>query len=150
VISLHIAAMYLPSLVTGRLVDRVGRLPMAVAAGVTLLAAGLVAALSPGDSMPLLTLALVLLGLGWNFGLISGTALIVDSTPVTTRARTQGTVDVLIALSGAGGGALSGMVVDATSFAVLSLGGGCLAVLLLPVVAWHRRARRPVAGQAGP
>jgi len=69
---------------------------------------------------------------------------------VTTRARTQGTVDVLIALSGAGGGALSGMVVDATSFAVLSLGGGCLAVLLLPVVAWHRRARRPVAGQAGP
>jgi MFS family permease len=150
VISLHVAAMYLPSLVTGRLVDRVGRLPMAVAAGVTLLAAGLVAALSPGDSMPLLTLALVLLGLGWNFGLISGTALIVDSTPVTTRARTQGTVDVLIALSGAGGGALSGMVVDATSFAVLSLGGGCLAVLLLPVVAWHRRARRPVAGQAGP
>jgi MFS family permease len=150
VISLHIAAMYLPSLVTGRLVDRVGRLPMAVAAGVTLLAAGLVAALSQGDSMPLLTLALVLLGLGWNFGLISGTALIVDSTPVTTRARTQGTVDVLIALSGAGGGALSGMVVDATSFAVLSLGGGCLAVLLLPVVAWHRRARRPVAGQAGP
>jgi MFS family permease len=149
VISLHIAAMYLPSLVTGRLVDRVGRLPMAVAAGVTLLAAGLVAALSPGDSMPLLTLALVLLGLGWNFGLISGTALIVDSTPVTTRARTQGTVDVLIALSGAGGGALSGMVVDATSFAVLSLGGGCLAVLLLPVVAWHRRARRPVAARAG-
>jgi MFS family permease len=150
VISLHIAAMYLPSLVTGRLVDRVGRLPMAVAAAVTLLAAGLVAALSPGDSMPLLTLALVLLGLGWNFGLISGTALIVDSTPVTTRARSQGTVDVLIALSGAGGGALSGMVVDATSFAVLSLGGGCLAVLLLPVVAWHRGARRPVAGQAGP
>lgn len=149
VISLHIAAMYLPSLVTGRLVDRVGRLPMAVAAAVTLLAAGLVAALSPGDSMPLLTLALVLLGLGWNFGLISGTALIVDSTPVTTRARTQGTVDVLIALSGAGGGALSGMVVDATSFAVLSLGGGCLAVLLLPVVAWHRRAGRPVAAQAG-
>ena len=64
------------------LVDRVGRLPMAIAAGTTLLAAGLVAALAPGDSLPLLTLALGLLGLGWNFGLISGTALIVDSTPL--------------------------------------------------------------------
>lgn len=142
VISLHIAAMYLPSLLTGRLVDRVGRLPMAVAAAVTLLAAGLVAALAPADSMPVLTLALVLLGLGWNFGLISGTALIVDSTPVETRARTQGTVDVLIAISGAGGGALSGMVVGATSFAVLSLACGCLAILLIPVVAWHRSSAR--------
>jgi MFS family permease len=142
VISMHIGAMYLPSLVTGRLVDSVGRLPMAVASAVTLLAAGLVAGLSPGDSMPLLTLALVLLGLGWNFGLISGTALIVDSTPVETRARTQGTVDVLIALSGAGGGALSGMVVGVSSYAVLSLGGGFLAVLLIPVVSWHRSASR--------
>jgi hypothetical protein len=85
----------------------------------------------------------MLLGLGWNFGLISGTALIVDSTPVSTRARTQGSVDVLIAISGAGGGALSGMVVDATSFAVLSLAGGLLALLLLPVVAWHRSLARP-------
>jgi len=142
VISMHIGAMYLPSLVTGRLVDSIGRLPMAVASAVTLLAAGLVAGLSPGDSMPLLTLALVLLGLGWNFGLISGTALIVDSTPVATRARTQGSVDVLIALSGAGGGALSGMVVGASSFAVLSLAGGLLALLLIPVVSWHRSAAR--------
>jgi MFS family permease len=142
VIGMHIGAMYLPSLVTGRLVDRVGRLPMAVAAAVTLLAAGLVAGLSPGDSMPLLTVALMLLGLGWNFGLISGTALIVESTPVETRARTQGSVDVLIAISGAGGGALSGMVVDASSFAVLSLAGGCLSLLLIPVVAWHRNAGR--------
>lgn len=142
VISMHIGAMYLPSLVTGRLVDSVGRLPMAVASAVTLLAAGLVAGLSPGNSMPLLTLALVLLGLGWNFGLISGTALIVDSTPVATRARTQGSVDVLIALSGAGGGALSGMVVDVSSYAVLSLAGGLLALLLIPVVTWHRSATR--------
>ena len=150
VIGMHIGAMYLPSLVTGRLVDRVGRLPMAVAAAVTLLAAGLVAGFSPGDSMPMLTLALVLLGLGWNFGLISGTALIVDSTPVETRARTQGSVDVLIAISGAGGGALSGMVVDASSYAVLSLAGGVLALLLVPVVAWHRTASGRPGGATVP
>jgi hypothetical protein len=74
--------------------------PFLLAAGVTLLLAGLVAALAPGDSLGLLTLALALLGLGWNFGLISGTALIVDATPLETRARTQGTVDVLIASAG--------------------------------------------------
>ncbi len=140
VISMHIAAMFLPSLLTGRLVDVLGRLPMALAAGLTLLAAGVVAALAPGDSLPALTVALVLLGLGWNFGLISGTALIVDSTPVRTRAKTQGSVDVLIALTGAVGGGASGLVVGATSFAVLALGGGLLAVLLVPVVIWYRSA----------
>lgn len=139
VIGLHIAAMYLPSLVTGRLVDTVGRLPMAVAAALTLLAAGLVAALAPGGSVGLLALALMLLGLGWNFGLISGTALIIDGTDLRTRARTQGTVDVLIALSGAGGGAMSGVVVGASSFPALAVGGGILALLLIPVVAWHSR-----------
>lgn len=140
VIGMHIGAMFLPSLVTGPLVDRIGRLPMAVASAVTLLAAGLVAAASPGDSMLLLTVALVLLGLGWNLGLISGTALIVDATPLETRARIQGSVDVLIALAGAGGGALSGVVVGLSSFAVLSLAGGLLAVLLVPAVAWYRMA----------
>jgi MFS family permease len=138
VISMHIAAMFLPSLLTGRLVDRLGTRPMAVAAAVTLLAAGLVAALAPGDSMPWLTAALMLLGLGWNFGLISGTTLIVDSTPAATRAQTQGSVDVLIAIAGAGGGATSGLIVDAAGFTTLSLAGGLLAVLLIPALAWQR------------
>lgn len=137
---MHIAAMFLPSLVTGMLVDRVGRNPMVVASGVTLVLAGVVAALAPGDWLALLTLALILLGLGWNFGLISGTVLIVDSTPVETRARTQGVVDVLIALAGASGGALSGWVVSTFSYTILSLAGGLLA-LLVPSVVWSRRGR---------
>lgn len=139
VIGVHVGAMFLPSLVTGSLVDRLGRIPMATASGVTLLAAGLVAALAPGDSIALLTLALALLGLGWNFGLISGTALIVDSTPVETRAKTQGSVDVLIAVAGASGGALSGLVVAGSNFATLSLAGGFLALLLIPAVVWFRK-----------
>ncbi|WP_068401678.1 MFS transporter [Kribbia dieselivorans] len=137
VIGFHIAAMFLPSPVTGRLVDRIGRLPMAVAAALTLLAAGVLGALAPGDSMVLISLALILLGLGWNFGLISGTALIVDSTPVSTRARTQGSVDVLIALAGAGGGVMSGVIVGASSFSVLALGGGILSLALIPVAVWY-------------
>lgn len=139
VIGIHVAAMYLPSLVTGVLVDKAGRVAMVVAAGITLLAAGLVAAFAPGESLFVLILALALLGLGWNFGLISGTALIVDSTKPSARAKTQGTVDVLIALAGATGGGMSGMIVAGTSFVVLSLAGGVLSLLLVPVVIWFWR-----------
>lgn len=141
VIGVHIGAMYLPSLVTGILVDKLGRMFMSIAAGITLLVAGIVAATAPADFMTQLIIALALLGLGWNFGLIAGTALIVDATPVATRAKTQGSIDVLIALAGAAGGALSGMIVAASSYAALSLAGGVLSILLIPVVLWY--ARRP-------
>ncbi|HDR7455513.1 MFS transporter [Bacillus cereus] len=142
VIGFHIGSMYLPSLVTGVLVDKLGRTAMAIASGTTLLLAGIIAAMAPGDSMILLVIALSLLGIGWNFGLISGTALIVDSTETATRAKTQGTVDVFIALSGAAGGALSGMVVAGSSYPTLSLAGGILSLLLVPVVIWSRRNKK--------
>ncbi|MDQ4501439.1 MFS transporter [Sinomonas sp. ASV322] len=139
VIGLHIAAMYLPSLLTGALVDRIGRTPMAIASGVTLLAAGVVAAFAPGDSLGMLILALILLGLGWNFGLISGTALVIDATVPENRPRVQGSIDVLIALAGAGGGAMSGVVMASSSYETLSLSGGFLSLLLVPVLLWTRR-----------
>ena len=138
VIGFHIGAMYLPSLVTGVLVDKLGRAAMAIASGTTLLLAGLIGAFAPGNSMVLLIIDLSLLGLGWNFGLISGTALIVDSTKTSTRAKTQGTVDVLIALSGAAGGALSGLIVAGSSYSTLSLVGGILSLMLIPVVKWSQ------------
>lgn len=141
VIGFHIGAMYFPSLVTGVLVDKFGRTAMAMASGATLLLSGIIAAVAPGDSIILLVIALSLLGLGWNFGLISGTALIVDSTKIPTRAKTQGTVDILIALSGASGGALSGMVVAGSSFETLSFAGGILSLILIPVVTWSRKSK---------
>ncbi|MDN5916564.1 MAG: MFS transporter [Pseudonocardia sp.] len=144
VIGVHIGAMYLPSLLTGSLVDRFGRIRVATAAGVTLLLAGIVAALAPADSLGLLIVALALLGLGWNLGLISGTALLVDATVPANRARVQGTVDVLIALGGAGGGAVSGVVVAGAGYATLSLAGGFLALLLVPVLLRARRAVQAV------
>ncbi|MFJ7337558.1 MFS transporter [Streptomyces sp. NPDC101110] len=135
VIALHIGAMYLPSPLTGRLVDRHGRMKIAAASGLTLLVAGVVAAAAPGDSVALLALALALLGLGWNLGLVSGTAIITDTVPLATRARTQGTVDVAIAIAGATGGISSGMVVAAAGYPVLALTGGVLALAVLPAVA---------------
>ncbi|WP_307852008.1 MFS transporter [Neobacillus rhizophilus] len=139
IISIHIGAMYLPSLVTGIIADKIGRTAMSILAGATLLMAGLLAAFAPADSMLVLMIALALLGLGWNFGLISGTAIIVDATHISTRAKTQGTIDVLVALAGASGGAISGMVVAQSSYTILSLAGGILSLLLIPVVVWSRR-----------
>lgn len=139
VISIHVAAMFLPSPITGQLVDRIGRRPMIVAAGVTLLAAGALAAAAPPDSMGLLTVALALLGLGWNFGLVGGTALLTDAVPLEERAQTQGLVDVGVALSGASGGVASGFIVASTSYATLSIAGGLLSLLLLPALLAERR-----------
>ncbi|GAA1238320.1 MFS transporter [Janibacter melonis] len=141
VIGLHIAAMYLPSPVTGMLVDRLGRVPVAAGAAVVLLGAGVTAAVAPADSLPVLVLALVLLGLGWNLGLVSGTALVVDSTTPSQRSRVQGNLDVLVALSGASAGVMSGVVVATTSYPALGLGAGLLAVCLVPVLLWWRLER---------
>ncbi|MCP1144624.1 MFS transporter [Lysinibacillus endophyticus] len=136
VIGFHIGAMYLPSLVTGPLIDKVGRNVMAIAAGGTLILSACVAAFAPGDSLLFLIFALILLGIGWNFGLISGTTLIIDSTHPSTRAKTQGSVDVLLALFGASGGALSGVIVGYFNYATLSIIGGVLALILIAILIW--------------
>ncbi|MGZ0235600.1 MFS transporter, partial [Streptomyces sp. CPS1] len=135
VIAVHIGAMYLPSPLTGWLVDRYGRTKVAAASGITLPAAGVLAATAPVGSVTLLALALGLLGLGWNFGLVCGTAIIADTVPLATRARTQGTVDVSIAIAGATGGMASGIMVAATSYPVLALTGAALSLALLPAIA---------------
>lgn len=140
VIGAHVAGMFLPSPFSGWLVDRFGYLAIAVASGVTLLAAGLIAAWTPVDSVAMLVLALVLLGVGWNLGLVSGTTLVTDAVPLATRARTQGVVDLGIALAGAGGGLSSGLIFAATSYATLTLAGGLLALLIIPIVAVARPA----------
>lgn len=144
VISIHVAAMFLPSPLTGQLVDRVGRRPVLSAAGLTLLAAGMLAAVAPPSSMVLLTVALALLGLGWNFGLVAGTALVTDAVPLAQRAATQGSVDLLVALAGAAGGVSSGFVVAGTSYATLALAGGLLSLALIPLLLVERRTAAPV------
>jgi MFS family permease len=165
VIGLHIAAMFLPSPVTGRLADRYGSRPIAVAGGAALLAAGVTAALAPEHSVAALAVALVLLGLGWNLGLLAGTTLVAGAVPLEGRARVQGRLDVAVALAGATGGLSSGLIVATTSFAALATGSGAMALLVLAVALrpargsrWrdagrrgHRRApERPRRARGGP
>jgi MFS family permease len=141
VIGLHIAAMFLPSPITGRLADRFGSKPVIAAGGVSLLSAGLLGAVVPGESMAGIAVALILLGLGWNLGLLGGTTLLAGAVPLEGRARIQGRVDVAVALAGATGGLSSGLVVAAAGYGTLSLVSGVLAVLALGV------ALRPVTTQ---
>jgi MFS family permease len=151
VVSIHIAAMYLPSPVTGWLVDRVGRRPVVVTSGVTLLAAGVIAAAAAPASMALLALALALLGLGWNLGLIAGTAMVTDAVPLERRAAVQGTVDIAVALAGATGGMTSGLVVAGAGYPALSAAGGALGLALVAILLADRRlaasARRAAGGR---
>ncbi|MFF2807421.1 MFS transporter [Streptomyces sp. NPDC058000] len=133
VIALHVGAMFLPSPLTGLWVDRAGPHRVAAASGVTLLGAGLLATLTPPHAVAGLATALVLLGIGWNFGLVSGTALVTDALPPARRATSQGLVDVGIALAGATGGMASGPVLAAGGFPVLALVCGVLAAAVVPV-----------------
>lgn len=147
VIGLHIAAMFLPSPVTGRLADRFGAKPVAAAGGLSLLASGVLAAAAPDDSVALIAVALVLLGLGWNLGLLAGTTLIAGAVPIDGRATVQGRLDVLVSLSGASGGLASGFIVASTSYATLALGCGVLALAVL--VAAFRPGVPVVTSMAG-
>ncbi|MFH9418651.1 MFS transporter [Streptomyces rochei] len=144
VIALHTGSMYLPSPLTGRLVDRFGATAMSVVTAGTLLAAGVVAALAPGHSFTLIALALVLLGIGWNFGLVTGTAIVTDSTPLATRAKVQGLVDVAVAVAGAVGGLASGMVAATTSYPILAALCGAIAFVAAPaaIVAARKSSAR--------
>ncbi|GGT95689.1 hypothetical protein GCM10010272_45550 [Streptomyces lateritius] len=146
VIALHTGSMYLPSPLVGRLVDRCGATAMSVVTGGTLLAAGVVAALAPGYSFPLITLALVLLGVGWSFGLVTGTAIVANSTPLATRAKVQGLVDVAIA--GAVGGLASGIVVAFASHPILAVLCGDLASMAAPAaIVAPRKGSSPATHQ---
>jgi len=131
VIAVHIGAMYLPAPLSGWLVDRRGPLVVAVAAGLAMLAAGLVAA-TTAESTAVFAVALALLGLGWSLGLVSGTAMVTDAVAPATRARTQGLVDVAISAAGAGGGLASGAVVAGAGYPLLTVGGGILALAVVP------------------
>ncbi|OGL30908.1 MFS transporter [Candidatus Saccharibacteria bacterium RIFCSPHIGHO2_12_FULL_41_12] len=138
IISIHIAAMYLPSPLTGLLVDRFGYRRILASGGLILLATGILASVAPASSMILLGVTLGLLGLGWNFGLIAGTAAVTQATPLSRRASTQGSVDLAVSLAGATGGMGSGFIMASSSFAMLGLVGGLLGLAILPLLIAYR------------
>ena len=147
VISLHVAGMYLPSPVSGWLADRHGRLPVLAGGGAALIAAGVLAAVSPGDQIALMALALALLGIGWNLGLVGGSALLTDAVEPERRPQTQGAADLIMGLTGVSGNLVAGPLFDAGAFGVLGAGAAVLGVLLIGLAA-RSRTLLPAAASA--
>ena len=85
VISLHVAGMYALSPLFGWLADRAGRARVLALAAVLLLVSGVLCALAGPADTGLLTVGLVLLGLGWSAGLVAGSALLTESVPARVR-----------------------------------------------------------------
>ncbi len=90
----HILAMFAPSFFTGNLIARFGRVPMALI-GLVLLAGCAAAALS-GITLTNFTVAMVALGLGWNFSYISATTMVTDCHTAEERTKTQAFNDLCI------------------------------------------------------
>ena len=145
VISSHTLGMYAFSVVSGRLTDRWGRAPVILSGAATLLAACLLAPLSP-QLLPL-AVSLFLLGLGWNFLFVGGSSLLSDQLSPAERSRTQGVNDLLLGLASATGSVGSGVVFAGVGYAAMGLVGATVALLPLALTLWWwRGSRLRVAG----
>lgn len=143
VIASHTFGMYAFSILSGRLSDRWGRGPVIVFGSTTLVLACLAATLSP-DVLPL-GVALFLLGLGWNFCFVGGSALLADQLRPAERGRIQGLNDLLVGLASAVGSLSSGMIFAGLGFnAMAVISAGVASIPLLAAAFWTlRRARLP-------
>jgi MFS family permease len=138
VISSHTFGMYAFSVLSGRLSDKWGRGPVILVGASTLLLACITAPLSP-DVLPL-AISLFLLGLGWNFCFVGGSALLADQLSPLERSRTQGANDLLVGLASATGSLGSGFIFAASNYTVIALVSGVLSLIpLFMALFWMRK-----------
>jgi MFS family permease len=130
-ISAHIAAMYLPSPMTGWLADTLGAGVVAGIGALLLLAAGTVAAVA-GAGRPGIIVALLLLGVGWNAGLIGGSALLHDAVvSPSLRTRAEGLGELGMGAAAAVGGGGAGLLLATGGLALLGLAAAAPCLLVL-------------------
>ena len=131
----HVIAMYAPSFVTGRLIMRFGAVRIAVIG--LLLIGGASAVGLGGETEPYFWAMLIVLGLGWNFGFLGASAMVLDTHAPEEKTRVQSLNDfivfgVMVAGSFSSGGILSAYgwhSVLTLSFLPLALVLGVLTVL---------------------
>jgi MFS family permease len=128
VISVHIAGMYAFSPVVGFLSDKIGRKKVIQIGVLTILLAAFIAGSSSADNAFTLGIGLFLLGLGWSCTLIAGSALLSESVEEYLRPSSQGASDLVMNLTGAGGGALAGVIIGTIGY------GWLCAFAAIPVV----------------
>jgi MFS family permease len=106
----HVMAMFLPSFVTGRLIARFGS-EVVIATGLAVLVlCSVIAAL--GIDLWNFWGALILLGIGWNFGFIGSTAMVTSTYRSSEKNKVQGFHDVILFSTVAVGSLMSGLVLN--------------------------------------
>ena len=131
VISIHVLGMFAFSPVVGWAADRFGRSAVLSGGGVVLLVSLALCGLSPEGSSWQIFGGLFLLGLGWSCATVAASTVIVDRTPIAARTDVQGTSDMAMALTAAGGGALAGVIVGALGYTALASFAALLAVTVV-------------------
>ena len=95
-----------------------------------------------GDAHVLLFPALWLLGVGWSFGIIGGSSLLIDSVSEESRVSVQGSADMAMSFFGGLAGFSSGFIRKAVGYHVLSTFALVLALALAAIVTLMADARR--------
>ena len=94
IVSAHVLAMFVPSFFTGHLINRFG-VKTIISIGLIILGGAGVIGLM-GVELPNFYGALILLGIGWNFGFIGATTLLAASHTPEERGRVQGMNDMIV------------------------------------------------------
>jgi MFS family permease len=140
VLEWHVLGMFVPSFFTGHLIKRVGVLPV-MAAGVVLNLVCVAVALSGVELMQFLV-ALLALGVGWNFLYTGATTLLTTCYTPEEKNKVQGAMDTAVFATMACTAFASGALVTTQGWTWLNLGSLlpiALVALALAALAWQRR-----------
>ncbi len=149
VIRSHVLAMYVPSLISGFLIERLGPLKMMAAGGAGLIAACVIG--MQGHEVVHYWYTLVLLGIGWNFLYIGGTTMLTYTYKTQERFRAQALNEFCVFGTSAMGSLLAGTVIYFYGwFTLILLPIPLLALVLAGLYGVRRNtlARRPVTSTA--
>ena len=137
VIQLHVAAMFLPSLITGHLVKKYGHSNI-MYAGVFLYSITIIASFFDQTFFNYL-FALIFLGFGWNFLFISGTSLLALTYKEEEKFKAQGLNDFIVFSVHAIGSLSAGILIVFTSWKVMNL--ICIPLMILIILTSLRAER---------
>ncbi len=140
----HVLAMYAPSFVTGRIISRIGA-PAVVIAGLALTAAAGLAGLA-GLTVWHFWVALVLLGIGWNFGFVGASAMVLECHRPEERNRVQSTNDFAIFGCMVVGSFMSGGLLNNYGWEMVCL-ISFVPLLLAAILMWATDLRTPRAAR---